>query len=407
MGALRFNVTNLINFDNLLSMLTHQVPNDEKMEAFMIFKQFKDGDGCLSYLIGCENKGVAAVIDPSTNTLQYLEFLKESRLRLQYVIDTHTHADHLSGAGILAQTTWAKVVMNKETPHQRSIGTEKAPETIKEILQKNGEISVDLFVGEGETLQVGKISLDILYSPGHTYDTICLLLPDRILSADILHIGQAGRTDLPGGSSEEMYDTLFKKILPLSDDLLVYPGHDYNGNINSSLGYEKKNNEFLKPRSKEAFVQFVAKFFPEIKPGMQCGVKTIVGTHEGTGQPTLQNGLGDLIIDYMRRHPEEYTTTIDQLKKRLDVKDESLYLLDVRTRGEVVEGYIKGAVNIPIDELPRKAEEIPKDKEVVAYCLSGVRSALATMYLRARGFQVNTLDHGIHEWEEAGYPIER
>jgi glyoxylase-like metal-dependent hydrolase (beta-lactamase superfamily II)/rhodanese-related sulfurtransferase len=376
------------------------------MEVAMIFKQFRDGEGCLSYLIGCEKNKVAAVIDPSTNTHQYLESFKGNDLNLRYAIDSHTHADHISGAGTLAKKMGAKVIMSKETQHQRSIGGQKAPENIKEILKKNTEISVDQFVDEKEIIKVGEIPVGILHTPGHTIDTICLLLPDRILTADILHIGQAGRTDLPGGSSEEMYETLFKKILPLSDDLLVYPGHDYNENINSSLGYEKKNNEFLKPRSKDAFVQFVARFFPEIKPGMQCGVKTIVGSGEGK-QPTLQSGLGDLIIDYMQRHPEEYTTTIDQLKKRVDAKDKSLYLLDVRTPAEVAEGYIKGAVNIPIDELPKKAEEIPREKEVVAYCRSGVRSALATMYLRARGFKVNTLDHGIHEWEEAGYPIEK
>ena len=282
----------------------------------------------------------------------------------------------------------------------------KAPENIKDILRKNSEIPVDWFIDPGETIQIGEVSISLLYTPGHTRDTICLLLPDRMFSADILHIGQAGRTDLPGGSSEEMYETLFKKILPLSDDLLIYPGHDYNGNINSSLGYEKRNNEFLKPRSKAAFVQFVANFFPEIKPGMQCGVKTIVGGRSG-GQPTLQNDLGGLIIDYLQRHPEEYTVTINQLRKRLESKDKSLYLLDVRTPEEVAGGTIPGAATIPIDELPRRGEEIPKDREIVAYCASGARSALATLYLRARGFKANSLDHGIHEWKEAGYPIEK
>jgi glyoxylase-like metal-dependent hydrolase (beta-lactamase superfamily II)/rhodanese-related sulfurtransferase len=372
----------------------------------MIFKQYKDGEGCLSYLVGCEKEKEAGVIDPSVNIHPYLDTLQEKSFDLRYVVDTHTHADHLSGAGLLAQRTKAKVVMNKETPFQRSIGMGKAPENIKEILKKNSEIPVDWFIDEGETIQVGKISISLLHTPGHTRDTMCLLLPDRIFTADILHIGQAGRTDLPGGSSEEMYEALFKRILPLSDDLLVYPGHDYNGNTNSSLGYEKKNNEFLNPRSKAAFVQFVANFFPEIKPGMQCGVKTIVGGRSG-GQPTLQNGLGDLIIDYMQRHPEEYTVTIDQLKKRLETKDKSLYLLDVRTSEEVAGGYIQGAAKIPIDELHRRTEEIPKDREIVAYCASGARSALATLYLRARGFKVNSLDHGIHEWKEAGYPIEK
>jgi rhodanese-related sulfurtransferase len=109
----------------------------------------------------------------------------------------------------------------------------------------------------------------------------------------------------------------------------------------------------------------------------------------------------------MQRHPEEYTVTIDQLKKRLETKDKSLYLLDVRTPEEVAGGIIKGAAKIPIDELPRKAQRIPKEKEIVAYCASGARSALATLYLRARGFKANSLDHGIHEWEEAGYPIEK
>ena len=372
----------------------------------MIFKQFRDGEGCLSYFIGCEKKKEAGVIDPSLNIHQYLETPQGKSFDLRYVIDTHTHADHLSGAGLLAQKTKAKVIMSKETPLQRSIGMGKAPENIKEILKKNGEIPVDRFVGEGDMIQMGEISMGLLHTPGHTRDTMCLLLPDRIFTADILHIGQAGRTDLPGGSPEEMYETLFKKILPFSDDLLVYPGHDYNGNTNSSLGYEKKNNEFLKSRSKTAFVQFVANFFPEIKPGMQCGVKTIVGSHTG-GQPTLQSGLGDLILDYMQRHPAEYTVTINQLKKRLEAKDKSLYLLDVRTPEEVAGGTIKGASKIPIDELPKRAEEIPKDKEIVAYCASGARSALATLYLRARGFKANSLDHGIHEWDEAGYPIEK
>jgi glyoxylase-like metal-dependent hydrolase (beta-lactamase superfamily II)/rhodanese-related sulfurtransferase len=349
---------------------------------------------------------VAAVIDPSTHTPQYLQFLQGNNLRLQRVIDTHTHADHLSGAGMLAQELGVNVVMSRENSLQRSIGLEKAPENIKDILKRNGEISVSQWVNEGDTIEIGGIPIRPLHTPGHTRDTICLLLPDRILTADILHIGQAGRTDLPGGSSEEMYDALFKKILPLSDDLLVYPGHDYNGNINSSLGFEKKNNEFLKPRSKAAFVQFVARFFPEIKPGMQCGVKTVVGGHEG-GQPTPQDGLGTLIMDYMQRHPEEYTVTVDQLRKRLDANDETLYLLDVRTPGEVAKGYIKGAVNISVDNLHKRVEEIPKEKDVVAYCQSGVRSALATMYLRARGLKVNSLDHGFHEWEEAGYPFER
>ena len=372
----------------------------------MIFKQFRDGEGCLSYFIGCEKKKEAVVIDPSLNIQQYLEIIQGKSFHLPYVIDTHTHADHLSGAGLLAQKANAKVIMSKETPLQRSIGMGKAPENIKEILKKNGEISVDWFVSEGDKIQIGEISIGLLQTPGHTRDTMCLLLPDRIFTADILHIGQAGRTDLPGGSSEEMYETLFKKILPLSDDLLVYPGHDYNGNTNSSLGFEKKNNEFLQTRSKAAFVQFVANFFPEIKPGMQCGVKTIVGGHAGS-PPTIQNDLGNLIIDEMQHHPEEYTVTIDQLKKRLEAKDKTLYLLDVRTPEEVAIGVITGAAKIPIDELPRRAQEIPKDKEIVAYCASGARSALATLYLRARGFKANSLDHGIHEWEEAGYPVEK
>jgi len=372
----------------------------------MIFKQFRDGEGCLSYFIGCEKKKEAVVIDPSINIQQYLEIIQGKSFHLPYVIDTHTHADHLSGAGLLAQKANAKVIMSKETPLQRSIGMGKAPENIKEILKKNGEISVDWFVSEGDKIQIGEISIGLLQTPGHTRDTMCLLLPDRIFTADILHIGQAGRTDLPGGSSGEMYETLFKKIVPLSDDLLIYPGHDFNGNMNSSLGYEKKNNEFLQPRTKAVFVQFVANFFPEIKPGMQCGVKTIVGGPSG-GQPSLQNGLGNLIIDYMQRHPEEYTVTIDQLKKRLETKDQTLYLLDVRTPEEGARGVIKGAAKIPIDELPRRTQEIPKEKEIVAYCASGARSALATLYLRARGFKANSLDHGIHEWEEAGYPTEK
>src|SRR6185295_14662504 len=189
----------------------------------MIFEQIRHG-GCLSYLIGCETTRAAIVIDPELDEAdRYTTLAAEKGLRLRYVLDTHTHADHFTAARALAAPAGLAIVM-----HRRSV----AP-------------FVDLRVEDGETLIVGKLRLGILETPGHTDDSVSVVLPDRVLTGDALLIGGTGRTDLPTGDPEVLHESLFGKLLRLDDGLLVFPAHDYKGRTHSTLGAEKAGNPRL------------------------------------------------------------------------------------------------------------------------------------------------------------------
>src|SRR5262249_29756052 len=157
---------------------------------------------------------------------RYAGLAAEKGLRVRYVLDTHTHADHFTAARELGKQMSVPVVM-----HRRSV----AP-------------FVDLRVEDGESLAVGKLRLRVLETPGHTNDSICLLFDDRILTGDTLLIGGTGRTDLPTGDAEALYDSLFGKLLRLDDRLLVFPAHDYKSRDSSTLGAERAGNPRLQQK---------------------------------------------------------------------------------------------------------------------------------------------------------------
>jgi glyoxylase-like metal-dependent hydrolase (beta-lactamase superfamily II) len=205
----------------------------------MIFKQF-NFDGCLAYIIACERQKKGAIIDPSHDIEPFLDVITSRELTIDYVIDTHTHVDHISLAPEFADRLGARTVMNRNTPRQRQIGaTVTDLFGIEKILAENAQKRVDLYVGDNDELTIGDITLRMIEMKGHTVDHMSILAGDRIFTGDTLIIGQCGRTDLPGGSSYDMYESLFARLMPLSDDLIIYPAHDYRGNINSSLATER------------------------------------------------------------------------------------------------------------------------------------------------------------------------
>jgi len=234
----------------------------------MIFRQF-NFDGCLSYVAACSNELAGIIIDPSHETEPYFRFVKEEKLKILYVVDTHTHVDHISLAPELADVLGAKTVMYKNTPIQRKIGEDiKDLFGIEKIIAENAAKRVDILINEGDELKTGGLVFRAVSTPGHTRDSMCLISHDRIFTGDTLLIGQCGRTDLPGGSSKHMHNSLFGKLMSLSNDLIVYPAHDYQGNINSSLGYEKIHNVCLNTkRTVEEFDKFLLNLFPPLDAG--------------------------------------------------------------------------------------------------------------------------------------------
>jgi glyoxylase-like metal-dependent hydrolase (beta-lactamase superfamily II) len=202
----------------------------------MFFKQIQQHGDNFSYLIADKTSGEAAVVDSSFNSGNILQILKDNSLVLKYIINTHGHTDHTAGNAELRSKSNVKIVAYKYSRTRFDIG-----------------------VDEGDNIHVGKVLIKVIYTPGHTKDSISLLVgKKKLLTGDTLFVGECGRTDLPGGSSEELYDSLFNKILKLYDNVEVYPGHDYGNRKYSTIGQEKKTNYTLKPRSKNNFIKFMS-----------------------------------------------------------------------------------------------------------------------------------------------------
>lgn len=380
----------------------------------MIFKQFKF-DGCLSYITACEQERVGAIIDPSHEMAPYIDVVKQEKLKILYVIDTHTHVDHISLSPELAHALAARTVMYKDALVQREIGKGiKELYGIEKVLAVNAEKQIDMYLAEKDRLVLGNIFLEAIFTPGHTKDSMCLLSNDRIYTGDTLLIGQCGRTDLPGGSSEDMYDTLFTKLRPLSDDLIIYPAHDYKGNINSSLGYEKVNNVCLNSaRTVEEFAVFLRGLFPPLSSDggkLQCGLAMDKEPSLDADEQLnpLMKSFCVSMEQYLQAPHEGTQITTRELMDKLE-KKENVYVLDVREHKELVDaGFIPGAHHIPVREVAKRVKELPQDLNVpvVVVCESGIRSAHAAIYLRAYGYaNVKNLEFGFREWRNKQYPL--
>ncbi len=201
----------------------------------MFFKQIQQHSDNFSYIIADEAAFEAAVVDSSFNSGEIIKVLKSKNFSLKYIINTHGHSDHTAGNTELTSIFGAKLVAHKLS-----------------------KLNYDVAVEDGDVLTVGEVQIKVIYTPGHTLDSICLLVDNRkLLTGDTLFVGECGRTDFPGGSSKSMYDSLFNKLLKLNDSVEVYPGHDYGWKPSSTIGEERKSNYTLEPRSLEDFIVFM------------------------------------------------------------------------------------------------------------------------------------------------------
>ena len=188
-----------------------------------------------TYIVSDEENGEAAIIDPSWDLDKIFHTLKKNNWQAKYIINTHTHFDHVIGNEQVAEVTGAKIVQHK-----------------------NSQLEKDIAVSNGDIVQIGNIMLRILYTPGHSKDSMCLLVDDKfILTGDTLFVGNCGRVDLPGSDAKEMYDSLFDRLAKLDENLIIYPGHDYGSTSTSTIGHEKKTNYILQPRSKQEFLDLM------------------------------------------------------------------------------------------------------------------------------------------------------
>jgi cysteine desulfurase / selenocysteine lyase len=195
------------------------------------FEILQPDGGCRSYLIADPETKQAAIVDPLRERVDdYLDLLQAKRYQLVYTIETHTHADHLSGSPRLKDLTGAKMLMHRAT----------------------AVACVDRGLADGDTIQLGKLAIEVIATPGHTHDSLCLVLPDRVLTGDTLLIGGCGRTDLPTGDSSALFHSL-QRLLSLPDDTGVFPAHDYDGRRASTMGRERKQNARLKLQTVDEF----------------------------------------------------------------------------------------------------------------------------------------------------------
>jgi len=335
---------------------------------------------CKTYLVACENSRRAALVDPVRERIdRYLSLLAYKGLQLDYVIDTHTHADHRTACFDLKELLGVPLMMHRQAP---------APK-------------VDLHMEDGESLMVGKLAMKVLYTPGHTPDSISLLFDGRVLTGDNLLIRGTGRTDFAGGDPGAQYDSITEKLFALPDETLVFPAHDYRGNTHSSIGEEKRLNPRLVGKTREEYIEIMN----NLKLALPDKIQEVL-------QPN-QTALDDDRISFpsLAQLNQVHQLTPHELQALLLTPAPPL-LLDVREEeefhGEL--GHIPNSRLIPLKQLSARAVELEgwKDKPVVAICRAGVRSATAAAILIGLGFtQVSNLKGGMLDWKDGDYPIDR
>ena len=204
----------------------------------MIFKQvFDKKTSTYTYLIASAKGREAVIIDPVLeNVSEYIQLLRDLDLKLVKVIDTHIHADHVTGASKLKQATNCTTLMGEHTPAD----------------------AVEIKVKDGEIIEIDNLKIKSLYTPGHTSDSYSFLLDNYLFSGDTLLINGTGRTDFQNGNSKDAYNSLFNNLLKLPEETLVYPGHDYNGKFSSTIGNEKKFNPRLQVKSVDEYIEIMS-----------------------------------------------------------------------------------------------------------------------------------------------------
>ena len=324
----------------------------------MIFRQFFDhSSSTYTYLISSGKGREALIIDPVfEKTDQYIDLLNQLELKLVKVIDTHIHADHISGLAELRDKTKCITVMGEHSPAD----------------------IVSMTVKDNELIKIENINLTSLYTPGHTDDSYSFLMNDRIFTGDTLLIKGTGRTDFQNGNPYDQYNSIFERILKLPNNTFIYPAHDYKGENVSTIEEEKKFNPRLQVSSAQEYANIMNNLNLDNPKLMDIAVPTNKSMGIGYNTQKKLNGI-----------------SFDRLKNFS--KDKECILIDLREESEInKKPSLKNSINIPYlklqDYFHKNKKEI-KTKTLIFYCAVGQRSSLAIQIALSYKFKHNKIYH--------------
>jgi len=335
-----------------------------------------NGSQCKCYAVACPDTRRAVLVDPHVDHVdRYLAYLAYRDFTLELLIDTHTHADHLSGTRLLKQLLDTPLVQHNKAPNP----------------------AVDRHVEHGEDIECGNLRIRVLHTPGHTPDSISLYLDGHVLTGDVLLVGGTGRADFAGGDAGEQYDSITEHLFTLPDDTVVLPGHDYRGNSSSTICAEKQGNPRIAGRTRQEYIDLMNSIeFPlpkKIQEVLQPNISAIDDNQVDFPDLGQLNAVRQR--DARTVHDELETASRPHI---IDVREEEEF------HGEL--GHIPYSRLIPLKQLQYDIDNlgIGKDDPVVAVCRSGVRSTTAAAILTGMGYtHVSNLKGGMLAWNEAGF----
>ncbi len=343
----------------------------------MIFRQLFDSvSGTYSYLLASRLGGEALILDPVLEKAdRYCQLLRELDLKLVKAVDTHLHADHVTGLSELRDRTHCITIMGE---------------------QSKADV-VSMRVADGDKVTIEGLSLDVMYTPGHTDDSYSFLMGDRVFTGDTLLIRGTGRTDFQNGSAQAQYDSIFNRLLKLPDETLVYPAHDYKGDTVSTIGEERRYNPRLQVRSVDEYVELMNNL--KLPNPKMMDVAVPANMHVGWHQDDLAR--------------EGRALSAREAIEALGRPD--LLLVDLRESGERAKhGTLAGALHAPYPSIEENLKPggmlrvvaAATGRRIVFFCAFGERSAMAVCAAKEAGL-LNTahIAGGMEAWKKAGGPV--
>jgi len=344
----------------------------------LIFRQLFDAaSSTYSYLLASRRGGEALIIDPVIEKVdRYLQLLRELDLRLVKAVDTHLHADHITGLGALRDRTHCITVMG----------------------DKSRVDVVSMRVADGDRLQIEGVDLEVLYTPGHTDDSCCFRMEDRVFTGDTLLIRGTGRTDFQNGDARAQYESIFGRLLHLPEETLVFPGHDYKGDTVSTIGEERRCNPRLQVRSVDEYIELMHNL--KLANPKMMDVAVPANMKVGLQQEEIAR--------------KGWAKTAEEVVRM--VGQPQVVLIDLRERTERERhGTIPGSLHVPYPTLEENtgpggmlhALATATGKRLVFYCAFGERSAMAVQTAQDAGLSAAChLQGGLAAWKAVGGPLE-